>query len=84
MATLPGMAAEVPGDATSCDATSPGSLGGLTPAHPTPNATPRARTGRFTFLVLQQGQGHGHIFGASHQGRSDRGTGHADESRKEN
>lgn len=61
----------------------PGLLGWPGPG-PTPPTLPTGRAGRFTFLVLQQGQGHGHILGASDQGRTDHGAGHADESRNEN
>ena len=52
-----------------------------------PGPTPTLRTGRaglLTLLVLQQGQGHGHILGASDQGSADRRAGHTDESRDEN
>lgn len=82
MATLQGTAAGHPGDATSCDATSPApwAAGPCAPQ----NATPTGRARRLTFLVLQQGQGHGHVLGASDQGRTDRGAGHVDESRNEN
>ena len=54
-------------------------------AWPWPNPHPRTgRAGLLTLLVLQQGQGHGHILGASDQGSADRRAGHTDESRDEN
>lgn len=56
-------------------------LGGLDPAQP---HAPIGGAGLFTLRVLQQGQGHGHILGASDQGRADRRAGHADDRRDEN
>ena len=64
------------------DATWAGFLGGLKLAQPLPS--PLERSVSFTHLVPQLSQGHGHILGASDQGRADHRAGHADDRRNEN